>query len=41
MTFSAHTRTGIAVRSVPVDIALTGALRPEGGSLASVFRPRD
>ncbi len=32
------TRTGIAVRSVPVDISLTGALRPEGGSLASVFR---
>ncbi|HYD37694.1 MAG TPA: translocation/assembly module TamB domain-containing protein [Allosphingosinicella sp.] len=32
------TRTGIAVRSPPVDLAISGQLRPEGGSLASVIR---
>lgn len=32
------TRTGIAMRSVPVDISLSGNLRPEGGALAAVFR---
>jgi len=32
------TRTGIAIRSVPVDISLAGNLRPEGGALSAVFR---
>jgi translocation and assembly module TamB len=32
------TRTGIATRSPPVDLALAGALRPEGGNLAAVIR---
>ena len=32
------TRTGIAVRSTPVDIALAGNLRPEGGALAAIIR---
>jgi len=32
------TRTGIVLRSVPVDISMSGNLRPEGGSLAAVFR---
>lgn len=32
------TRTGIATRSVPVDMALAGALRPEGGQVAAVVR---
>ena len=32
------TRTGIAMRSVPVDISFSGALRPEGGNVAAVFR---
>ncbi|HEX8622464.1 MAG TPA: translocation/assembly module TamB domain-containing protein [Allosphingosinicella sp.] len=38
LTIAGFTRTGIAVRSPPVDIALAGQLRPEGGTLASVFR---
>ncbi|HEX8572058.1 MAG TPA: translocation/assembly module TamB domain-containing protein [Allosphingosinicella sp.] len=38
LTIAGFTRTGIAVRSPPVDIALAGQLRPEGGSLASVIR---
>ncbi|MFN3724700.1 MAG: translocation/assembly module TamB domain-containing protein [Allosphingosinicella sp.] len=32
------TRTGIAVRSVPVDVALAGNLVPEGGALSAVIR---
>jgi translocation and assembly module TamB len=32
------TRTGIAMVSEPVDIAVAGALRPEGGTLAAVIR---
>jgi translocation and assembly module TamB len=32
------TRTGLAMRSVPVDMALAGNLRPEGGALAAVIR---
>ncbi|HEX8644467.1 MAG TPA: translocation/assembly module TamB domain-containing protein [Allosphingosinicella sp.] len=32
------TRTGIAVRSEPVDVALAGSLLPEGGQLAAAFR---
>ena len=32
------TRTGIATRSVPVDMAFAGNLRPEGGQMAAVIR---
>ena len=32
------TRTGIAMRSVPVNVALSGNLLPEGGALAAVIR---
>ncbi len=32
------TRTGVAARSVPVNIAFAGALRPEGGQAAAVIR---
>ncbi|MGZ8337493.1 MAG: translocation/assembly module TamB domain-containing protein, partial [Allosphingosinicella sp.] len=32
------TRTGIVARSVPVNIAVAGSLRPEGGRLAAVIR---
>ncbi|MGZ8348203.1 MAG: translocation/assembly module TamB domain-containing protein, partial [Allosphingosinicella sp.] len=32
------TRTGLAIRSVPVNLALAGSLRPEGGQLAAVIR---
>ena len=32
------TRTGIAMRSVPVNMAVAGNLRPEGGQLAAVIR---
>jgi translocation and assembly module TamB len=32
------TRTGIAVRSSPVNIALAGSLRPEGGAAAAIVR---
>lgn len=35
------TRTGIAARSVPVNMALAGSLRPEGGQLAAVLRRGD
>jgi translocation and assembly module TamB len=38
LTIAGFTRTGIAVRSPPVDLALAGQLRPEGGSLAAVIR---
>jgi translocation and assembly module TamB len=38
LNIAGFTRTGIAVRSPPVDIALAGQLRPEGGNLASVIR---
>lgn len=32
------TRTGIATRSVPVDMAFAGNLRPEGGAAAAIIR---
>src|SRR5436190_7348283 len=32
------TRTGIAVRSAPVDLFLAGSLRPEGGQMGAVIR---
>lgn len=32
------TRTGIVARSVPVNMAFAGALRPEGGQMAAVIR---
>lgn len=32
------TRTGIAVRSTPVNVALAGSLRPEGGALGAIIR---
>jgi translocation and assembly module TamB len=38
LTIEDFSRTGIAVRSDPVNIALAAALRPEGGSLAAVIR---
>ncbi|MFL6845450.1 MAG: translocation/assembly module TamB domain-containing protein [Allosphingosinicella sp.] len=38
LTVTGFTRTGIAVRSPPVDLALAGELRPEGGRLAAVIR---
>jgi translocation and assembly module TamB len=38
LTIAGFTRTGIAVRSPPVDLAIAGQLRPEGGTLASVIR---
>ena len=38
LNISDFTRTGIATRSVPVDLAVAGALRPEGGQLAAVIR---
>ncbi|HEX8239456.1 MAG TPA: translocation/assembly module TamB domain-containing protein [Allosphingosinicella sp.] len=38
LAIAGFTRTGIAVRSPPVDLALAGQLRPEGGSLAAVIR---
>ncbi|QAY77060.1 translocation/assembly module TamB domain-containing protein [Sphingosinicella sp. BN140058] len=38
LNVAGFTRTGIATRSPPVDLAVAGALRPEGGSLAAVIR---
>ncbi|MEO7177375.1 MAG: translocation/assembly module TamB domain-containing protein, partial [Allosphingosinicella sp.] len=38
LTIAGFTRTGIAVRSPPVDLALAGQLRPEGGNLAAAIR---
>ncbi len=38
LTIANFTRTGIAVRSTPVNIALAGNLRPEGGALAAIIR---
>ena len=38
LNVAGFTRTGIAVRSAPVDIAFAGNLRPEGGSASSVIR---
>lgn len=38
LTIAGFSRTGVAVRSPPVDLALAGALRPEGGNLAAVIR---
>ncbi|MGA9582821.1 MAG: translocation/assembly module TamB domain-containing protein [Allosphingosinicella sp.] len=38
LTIAGFTRSGIAVRSPPVDLALAGQLRPEGGNLAAVIR---
>ena len=32
------TRTGIAVRSAPVDLFMAGSLRPEGGQLGAIIR---
>lgn len=41
LAIAGFTRTGIAVRSPPVDLALAGQLRPEGGNLAAVIRRDD
>jgi len=41
ITIAGFTRTGIAVRSPPVDLTLAGQLRPEGGNLAAVIRRAD
>ncbi|MDT9599706.1 translocation/assembly module TamB domain-containing protein [Sphingosinicella rhizophila] len=38
LTIAGFTRTGIAVRSETVDLALLGTLRPEGGALNAVIR---
>jgi translocation and assembly module TamB len=38
LTIAGFTRTGVAVRSDPVDIAMLGTLRPEGGNLNAVIR---
>jgi translocation and assembly module TamB len=38
LTIAGFTRTGVAVRSPPVDLALAGQLRPEGGNMAAVIR---
>ncbi len=38
LAIAGFTRTGIAIRSPPVDLALAGQLRPEGGNLAAVIR---
>jgi translocation and assembly module TamB len=38
LTIAGFTRTGIAARSPPVNLALLGQLRPEGGSMAAVIR---
>ncbi|HEY0312439.1 MAG TPA: translocation/assembly module TamB domain-containing protein [Allosphingosinicella sp.] len=38
LTVAGFTRTGIAMRSDPVDIALLGTLRPEGGNVNAVIR---
>ena len=38
LNIAGFTRTGIALRSEPVDLALAGSLRPEGGQLAGVIR---
>jgi translocation and assembly module TamB len=38
LTIAGFTRTGVAVRSPPVDLALAGQLRPEGGNVAAVIR---
>jgi len=38
LQIAGFTRTGIAVRSSPVDMALVGTLRPEGGGLNAVIR---
>jgi translocation and assembly module TamB len=38
LNIAGFTRTGIAIRSSPVDIAFAGALRPEGGNLGAVIR---
>ncbi len=38
LAIAGFTRTGIAVRTPPVDMALLGTLRPEGGALNAVIR---
>lgn len=38
LNVTGFTRTGIAVRSSPVDIALAGALTPEGGQAGAIIR---
>lgn len=41
LAINGFTRTGLAMRSTPVNIALAGALRPEGGNLSAVVRQND
>lgn len=38
LNIAGFTRTGLAMRSIPVDMAVAGNLRPEGGGLAAVIR---
>ncbi|TFI59916.1 hypothetical protein E2493_01295 [Sphingomonas parva] len=38
LNVTGFTRSGVATRSPPVDLALAGALRPEGGTAAAVIR---
>jgi translocation and assembly module TamB len=38
LTVAGFTRAGVATRSPPVDLALLGELRPEGGNVAAVIR---
>ncbi|MGQ0661449.1 translocation/assembly module TamB domain-containing protein, partial [Sphingosinicella sp.] len=38
LAIQGFTRTGIATRSVPVDMAFAGNLRPEGGAAAAIIR---
>ncbi len=38
LNIAGFTRTGIAVRSTPVNIAVAANLRPEGGALAAIIR---
>jgi translocation and assembly module TamB len=38
LNVAGFTRTGIAIRSVPVDIFMAGSLRPEGGQMAAILR---
>ena len=38
LNIAGFTRTGVATRSAPVDLAVQGGLRPEGGALNAVIR---
>jgi len=38
LNIAGFTRTGIAMRSVPVDIFMAGSLRPEGGQMGAIIR---